>query len=526
MAGADRVEGCMFGNGERTGNVDIVTLALNQYTQGISPGLDFSDIQECIDIVTQCNDLPIHPRYPYAGELVFTAFSGSHQDAIKKGFEAQTRRHAEEAQAGKPQIWDMPYLPIDPLDIGCNYEAIIRVNSQSGKGGISFLVKQHLLLDLPRRMQVAFYKVVQEVSDREAREMTVEDIVTAFRKTYFFGGAKNEGRLGLRSFRITDMSDSTALGAAPEDPPEEGRRFDGTILVDDVARVIRGDGNGPLSSLLDALKTHLEIDLIIREYSEHSVGEGSTTKAASYVELVAPGTDPRDKNSGWWGVGVDSDITGSGLRAVLSAVNSAIGDRILPELKLTVGFNEKSGQTDVASAILNSLNLELPRKLQRSFFELVQRAVRTSGGKISYEDLTELFKKTYHLNESVGRIALGSYRVEPGATEERRKIFATVLFDGEPREITGEGNGPLSALTAAVSTQLFGSLSIKEFSEHSIGEGSDTTAASYIELNYTGGGNSTTAWGVGVDPNSTASGLKAVLSAYSNSGVKIQPKKN
>ena len=163
LAGGDRIEGCLFGNGERTGNVDLVNLALNLYTQGISPGLDFSDIQETIDVVTQCNDLPVHPRHPYAGELVFTAFSGSHQDAIKKGFEVQARRHADAKAKGEPLIWEMPYLPIDPHDLGCNYEAVIRVNSQSGKGDIAYLAKMHLGLDMSRNMQIVFYQVIQEI---------------------------------------------------------------------------------------------------------------------------------------------------------------------------------------------------------------------------------------------------------------------------------------------------------------------------------------------------------------------------
>ena len=217
MAGADRVEGCLFGNGERTGNVDIVNLALNFYTQGIPPNLDFSDIQSVIDVVTACNDLPIHPRHPYAGELVFTAFSGSHQDAIKKGFEAQRIRHAEAAAKGEPQYWDIPYLPIDPADLGCTYEAVIRVNAQSGKGGIAYLVQQHLGLDLPRKMQIAFYQVVQEVADREAREMLVEDITAAFRETYKFGGSKYEGRLVLKSFKIS--AEPAVSSAGDEDEP-------------------------------------------------------------------------------------------------------------------------------------------------------------------------------------------------------------------------------------------------------------------------------------------------------------------
>jgi 2-isopropylmalate synthase len=267
LGGADRVEGCLFGNGERTGNVDIVTLALNLYTQGITPHLDFSDIEEVIDVVTSCNSIPVHPRHPYAGELVFTAFSGSQQDAIKKGFEAQAIRHTKNATDGEPQLWDMPYMPLDPAGLGCTYEAVIRVNaqSQSEKAGIAYLVKQHLHLDLPRKMQIAFYKVIQEISDREAREVTMEDITTSFRQTYHIGGPKYEGRLALRSFRIT--AEPSPHSTDDEEPSDERRRFDGTILVDGVLRVIRGDGNGPISALLDALRTHLEIDATLREYS-------------------------------------------------------------------------------------------------------------------------------------------------------------------------------------------------------------------------------------------------------------------
>ena len=225
LAGGQRIEGCLFGNGERTGNVDLVNLALNLYTQGIHPGLDFSDLQSVIDTVTQCNDLPVHPRHPYAGELVFTAFSGSHQDAIKKGFEAQTHRHIKAAAQGEPQYWNMPYLPIDPADLGQTYEAVIRVNSQSGKGGIAYLVKQHLHLDLPRKLQISFYQVIQSISDREAREMTVDDITTAFRSTYHFGGSKYQGRLALRNFKISaEPGDNCADDG--DDAPDERRRFD------------------------------------------------------------------------------------------------------------------------------------------------------------------------------------------------------------------------------------------------------------------------------------------------------------
>ncbi|KAF8623506.1 hypothetical protein AX15_006289 [Amanita polypyramis BW_CC] len=521
LAGGDRIEGCLFGNGERTGNVDLVNLALNLYSQGITPNLDFSDIRSVIDTVTQCNDLPIHPRHPYAGELVFTAFSGSHQDAVKKGFEAQRIRHAEAAEKNQPLYWEMPYLPIDPADLGQTYEAVIRVNSQSGKGGIAYLIKQHLQLDLPRRMQIAFYRVIQEISDREAREMTVDDITTAFRCTYYFGGSKYRGRLALRNFKISAEPESDPSDLVNDNiPQDERRRFDGTIAVDDVYRVVRGVGNGPLSSLLDALSTHLGINYAIREYSEHAVGEGEDVRAASYVEIVP--INDRKSSQSWWGVGVDSDIAACGLRALLSAINSAIGDRALPELRLHVGFNEKSGQDDVASAIVNSLGLELPRRLQASFFEVVQRATRDRGGSISFDDLTDLFIDTYGFNIPAAKLALGEHvMVDVGGG--RRRFTGVMSFSGEDRQVTGEGNGPISAALAALHSQIQGNVTVREYSEHAVGEGTDVVAVSFVELIYeagTGNGKKS-AWGVATNTDITVSGIKAVLSAASQLDVAV-----
>ncbi|TRM58613.1 hypothetical protein BD626DRAFT_550633 [Schizophyllum amplum] len=442
LAGGDRIEGCLFGNGERTGNVDLVNLALNLYTQGISPGLDFSDIQETIDVVTQCNDLPIHPRYPYAGELVFTAFSGSHQDAIKKGFE--------------------------------NYEAVIRVNSQSGKGGIAYLIKQHLNLDLPRKMQVAFYQVIQTISDREAREMTVEDITTAFRRTYAFGGSAYRGRLSLRNFKI---SGEPALDPSDNSGDEdERRRFDGTLYVDGVLRVIRGDGNGPLSALLDALRKHLDIDLTVREYTEHTIGEGGDAKAASYVELVPAGD--RKSAESWWG-----------------AANNAIGDRALPELKLSLGFSSRSSQDDVSSVIVNSLGLELPRRLSGDFFEV-----------ITFGALADLFKSTYgYETDAVPTLGVKTFALENIGEGSRRRLHGEFVFRGHSRKAEG-------------------TLSIREYSEHSVGEGTDVSAASYVELVYeVAGEKKRSAWGVANDTDITASGIKAVLCAASRLDLVMKP---
>ncbi|KAI0306393.1 2-isopropylmalate synthase [Multifurca ochricompacta] len=517
LAGADRVEGCLFGNGERTGNVDLVNLALNYYTQGIHPNVHFNDIQYVIDVVTQCNDLPVHPRHPYAGDLVFSAFSGSHQDAIKKGFEDQAKRHALARSRGESEIWEMPYLPIDPVDLGQTYEAVIRVNSQSGKGGVAYLVKQHLHLDLPRKLQIAFYQVVQVIADREAREMTVDDITTAFREAYHFGGGKHKGRLTLSSFRVSSAPNPDAA-----DEAEDIRQFDGTISVDGVLRVIRGDGNGPISALLDALRTHLDIDLALREYSEHSIdteADLQNSRAASYIELV-PANDRKSAVS-WWGVGVDRDIAGSGLRAVLSAVNSHIGDRVLPELKLSVGFNARSGQSDVSSAILNSLGLELPRRLQAAFFEVVQRAAAGSGGEIAHDALSALFRETYGYDSPPEKLSLKSFeldRVEAGTS-----LSGEFLYEGKVQKVQGIGNGPLSALLACLHKVIDGALVIREYSEHALGQGTEVGAATYVELVYEVTENErtlkTSGWGVVSDTDIAASGLHAVMSAASRVGV-------
>jgi len=497
--------------------VGLVNLALNYYTQGVHPNVEFGNIQRIIDIVTQCNDLPVHPRHPYAGELVFTAFSGSHQDAIKKGFEDQTRRHALARSRGEREIWEMPYLPIDPADLGQTYEAVIRVNSQSGKGGIAYLVKQNLQLDLPRKMQIAFYKVVQVVADREGREMTVDDITTAFFNAYHFGGGKYEGRLALRSFKI-----SPAPIADAADEARNLRQLDGTLLIDGVLRVIRGDGKGPISALLNALLTHLEVDLALREYTVHPINteaDQQNSRAASYIELV-PANDRKSSQS-WWGAGVDRDVSASGLRAVLSAVNSYIGDRLLPEFKLSVGFNAHSGQSDVATLILNSLGLELPRRLQAAFFEVVQRAAASSGGEIAQDALSTLFKETYGYGSAPGQLSLNSFKLH--RVERGIHLTGEFVLDGRVETVHGVGNGPLSALLACLHQVVEGTLAIREYSEHAIGEGTEVSAATYVELVYVVTESErelkSFGWGVVSNTDITASGLHAVMSAASRVGV-------
>jgi 2-isopropylmalate synthase len=293
MAGADRVEGTLFGNGERTGNVDIMTLALNLFSQGIDPGLVISDIDEIVRTVEHCNQLPVHPRHPYAGELVYTAFSGSHQDAIKKGFEALAKRN--------DTLWEVPYLPIDPKDLGRTYEAVIRVNSQSGKGGVAYVMKADYGLDLPRGLQIEFSKRVQEVADRTGKELSSTDIWSLFEGTYL----RHDGVV-LRDYNLL-----------PE-PRAGERRIVATIVVDGIARHIEGVGNGPIAAFVDALCRGCDIVLNVLDYHEDAVSAGADAQAAAYVQIRNGG------DATLYGVGMDSDIVTASLRAVASAATRVL----------------------------------------------------------------------------------------------------------------------------------------------------------------------------------------------------------
>ncbi|NLR70116.1 2-isopropylmalate synthase [Novosphingobium sp. ERN07] len=292
MAGADRVEGCLFGNGERTGNCCLVTVGLNLYTQGVDPELDFSDIDEVIQTVEYCNQLPVHPRHPYGGELVFTAFSGSHQDAIKKGFAAQEQRNDE--------LWAIPYLPIDPADLGRSYEAVIRVNSQSGKGGFAWVLEQDQGLKLPKKMQAHFSRHVQELADELGRELQAGDIWGVFRKAYRLDAPQH--------LQLVDYEETRG--------PDGTRIFAGKIEVDGKVQTVSGRGNGLISSVVATLKDGFGVDIDITDYSEHAMGAGSNARAAAYVECKT--ADGRTI----WGVGIDEDVATASVRAVLSAANA------------------------------------------------------------------------------------------------------------------------------------------------------------------------------------------------------------
>lgn len=300
MAGADRIEGCLFGNGERTGNLDLVNVALNLYTQGVSPGLDFSNIDEIRRSVEFCNQLPVHPRHPYAGDLVYTSFSGSHQDAIKKAFSA---RKADD-------IWDIPYLPIDPKDLGRSYEAVIRVNSQSGKGGIAYLLESEFGLELPRRLQIEFSRVVQGVMDAAGKELTAKNLWDLFEREY-----------GLANV------------AAPHHQLHEETRVDGTAWVKMAAQValsgkpyhLQGEGTGPIDAFIAGLNAATGHSVRVLDYHEHAMGSGANAKAVAYLELRV------DDRETLFGVGMDANIVSASLKAILSGLQRAQAPQLVSE---------------------------------------------------------------------------------------------------------------------------------------------------------------------------------------------------
>ncbi len=288
MAGADRVEGCLFGNGERTGNVCLVTLAMNLYSQGVHPHLDFSEMNRVVEVVESCNQLPVHPRHPWAGRLAYTAFSGSHQDAIKKGFDA---RKADER-------WEMPYLPVDPQDIGCTYEAVIRVNSQSGKSGSAWLIEQNHGLKLPRALQQDFSQHVQQEADAQGKEMTQNALWQLFRERY---GLVPAPRFALHAYRSESQEDGQL-------------RLTATVATGGGTRQLEGQGNGLLSAAAHGMRRWVEIPFVIKDYHEHSLGERSDSRSVTYIRCVFQNGISR------WGVGIDSDVARASLQALFNAL--------------------------------------------------------------------------------------------------------------------------------------------------------------------------------------------------------------
>jgi 2-isopropylmalate synthase len=292
MAGADRLEGCLFGNGERTGNLDLVNVALNMYSQGVAPGLDFSDIDDIRRTVEHCNQLPVHPRHPYAGDLVYTSFSGSHQDAIKKAFAA--RRDGD--------VWEMPYLPLDPKDLGRSYEAVIRVNSQSGKGGIAYLLESEYGLELPRRLQIEFSQVVQAAMDASGKEFTAHDIYDIFEREYGLQSTSAPHRRVIR-----EQDDGSV-------------RFSAEVSLDGETLAIDGAGNGPIDAFVVGLGRACSETIRVLDYHEHAIGAGAGARAIAYLEL-------RIGEHTLFGAGMDSDIVSASLKAIVSGLKRARAER-------------------------------------------------------------------------------------------------------------------------------------------------------------------------------------------------------
>ena len=304
MAGADRIEGCLFGNGERTGNVCLVTLGLNLFSQGVDPQIDFSDIDEVRRTVEYCNQLPVHPRHPYGGDLVYTAFSGSHQDAIKKGFDHLERDAAAAGKTVDEIPWAVPYLPIDPKDVGRTYEAVIRVNSQSGKGGVAYVLKNDHQLDLPRRLQIEFSGIIQAKTDAEGGEVAPAEIWHVFANEYLPTPDEPWGRYQLAGYRSeANLDGKDALTV--------------DLVVDGEPVTVKSEGNGPIDAFVNVLTQQLDVDLRFLDYAEHALSSGGDASAAAYVECAVDGTV-------LWGVGVDANIVTASLKAVVSAVNRAV----------------------------------------------------------------------------------------------------------------------------------------------------------------------------------------------------------
>ncbi|HYH34858.1 MAG TPA: 2-isopropylmalate synthase [Nocardioides sp.] len=307
MAGADRVEGCLFGHGERTGNVCLVTLGMNLFSQGIDPQVDFSDIDEIRRTVEYCTQLPVHPRHPYAGDLVYTAFSGSHQDAIKKGLEDLERQARDTGVPVERLAWEAPYLPIDPKDVGRSYEAVIRVNSQSGKGGVAYILKAEHKLDLPRRAQIEFSRVVQERTDTEGGEMSAQHIWEVFASEYL---ERQE------PLRLDSVHTSSAAG--------EKDALAVNVYVEGVLQTLEGVGNGPIAAFVEALNALPQgYDVRVLDYAEHALSAGGDAVAAAYVECAVTTSD--GETGVLWGVGIDANIVTASLKAVISAVNRSLG---------------------------------------------------------------------------------------------------------------------------------------------------------------------------------------------------------
>jgi len=413
MAGAERVEGTLFGNGERTGNVDLVTLALNLMTQGVDPELDLSRINAIRRDVEHCNRMPIHERHPYVGDLVYTAFSGSHQDAIKKGMEAM-----RELPDPENAIWDVPYLPFDPKDIGRNYDEAVRVNSQSGKGGVAYIMRAEHDLELPRLLQIEFTRTVQREVDASNAEITAEQLIKLFRREYM---QHRDATLVSHSITSDDKDHVSSLDATLQ--------YRGELVPMD------GAGNGTIAAFVAAIEALLDIKIKIRDYSQQTLSDGTDAKAISYVKLSV-GDDTT------WGVGEDTDTAKANFDAILAALTRVPG-----------AWDRYRARTDAQVQLSSPLKIE--------FRKLVQ-PLRTKA-------------------DSDSPLVLVDYAVAPGEREGAWSIDATVKLDGGPaKQLRGAGNGAISAFVAALESWLGVKIDIREYAQQTLSEGTDAFAVTYV----------------------------------------------
>jgi 2-isopropylmalate synthase len=444
MAGAERVEGTLFGNGERTGNVDLVTLALNLMTQGVDPGLDFSHINAVRRDVEFCNRMPVHERHPYVGDFVYTAFSGSHQDAIKKGMEAM-----EELTDPGNAVWDVPYLPFDPEDIGRNYDEAVRVNSQSGKGGVAYIMRAEHDLELPRLLQIEFTRVVQREVDAANAEITPEQLIKLFRREYM-----QHPQAALVSHHVSsdDQGHSTAL--------------DATLEFRDELVAIEGAGNGTIAAFVSALENLLDVKIKIRDYAQQTLSDGTDAKAISYVKLSID-------DDTTWGVGEDTDTGKANFDAILAAVGRIPGawDRLL-------ALSSKSGLKKASS----------PLKIE------FRRLVQPLRGQASQDQ----------------PLTVGEYSVDLAA-ETGVWTVESLLRSGEASagRVRGEGNGAISAFVAGLEGRIGTAIMISEYAQQTLSEGTDAFAVTYVWIKV----DDQPAWGMAEHTDTVSANFNAILAA-------------
>lgn len=482
MAGADRVEGTLFGNGERTGNVCLITMALNLFSQGIDPKLDCSNINELVRMAEFCNQLPVHPRHPYSGELVFTAFSGSHQDAINKGFKAMEKSNS--------RLWEVPYLPIDPMDLGRSYEAVIRINSQSGKGGVAYVLEKEHGIELPRRLQIEFSKVVQGIADGEGVELSADRLWKAFGDEYLEGNGRYEF-IEHRSKADEDFSGEQTLSAR--------------ILADGHSKAIAGHGNGPVDGFVAALKRESGLEFDLADYREHAMGSGANASAVAYVELRFAGGFTR------FGVGIDKNIVVASLKAVVSSVNRAL--RVDPAVANGPSISQKAATADdksaagslCAAALKQEKGLELAAAIDQEFTTIVGR--EGNAASMSSHAIWSVFQREYLADHGGYRLLGHSLETIDG----REIITARLGFDDVVATVIGQGGGPMAAFIDALIKKTGWAFDLGDYREHALGTGSSAHVAAFVELRFEDGGRFC---GAGIDSDLETASLKAIVSAF------------